>query len=171
MRPLITPQTKVASLLNDFPELEDTLIAMAPPFAKLRNPILRRSVAKVASLRQAAAVARLDVVKMVNELRSAVGQPLLEADNAPAREYFGEAPTWFDETRIVGSIDERELDPDVMPLAPVMRRAVKLAPGELLELVTSHLPAPGIDLLLQKGYAVWSLQGKGEVKTYVAKST
>ena len=46
----ITSQTKVAELLEHFPELEETLIAMAPPFKKLRNPVLRRSVAKVASL-------------------------------------------------------------------------------------------------------------------------
>ena len=44
----ITSQTKVAVLLEHFPELEETLIAMAPPFKKLRNPVLRRSVAKVA---------------------------------------------------------------------------------------------------------------------------
>ncbi|MHC4830644.1 MAG: DUF1858 domain-containing protein [Planctomycetota bacterium] len=42
----ITPETKVAQLLQHYPELEETLIAMAPAFKKLRNPVLRRSVAK-----------------------------------------------------------------------------------------------------------------------------
>jgi hypothetical protein len=46
----IEPSTKVAALLDRYPELEDVLIEMALPFKKLRNPILRRSVAKVASL-------------------------------------------------------------------------------------------------------------------------
>ena len=59
----IDESTKVAALLDSYPELEDVLIGIAPPFKKLRNPILRRSVAKVASLRQAAAVARMSAVR------------------------------------------------------------------------------------------------------------
>ena len=55
-KPLITSTTKVADLLKSYPELEDVLIAMAPPFKKLKNPVLRRSVAKLATLQQAAAV-------------------------------------------------------------------------------------------------------------------
>ena len=52
----IQPSTKVAQLLDAYPELEEVLIRMAPPFRKLKNPILRRSVAKVATLKQAAIV-------------------------------------------------------------------------------------------------------------------
>jgi hypothetical protein len=77
---MITPSTKVADLLKRYPELEDLLISMAPPFRKLKNPVLRRSVAKVASLSQAAAVARLPVADVVNKLRSAVGQPPMTGD-------------------------------------------------------------------------------------------
>ena len=43
----ITPSTKVNELLYAFPKLEETLIGIALPFKKLRNPFLRRSVAKV----------------------------------------------------------------------------------------------------------------------------
>ena len=57
----ITAGTKVAALLSAHPELEDLLISMSPAFIKLRNPVLRRSVARVATLRQAAAVGKLDV--------------------------------------------------------------------------------------------------------------
>jgi hypothetical protein len=46
----IEPTTKVAALLKHYPELEDVLIETAPPFKKLRNPLLRMSVAKFASL-------------------------------------------------------------------------------------------------------------------------
>jgi hypothetical protein len=47
----ITPSTKVAALLDRFPELEELLIGIAPPFKKLKNPMLRRGVAKVASVK------------------------------------------------------------------------------------------------------------------------
>ena len=78
----IEPSTKVAALLDRFPELEDVLIEMAPPFKKLRNPILRRSVAKIASLRHAAAAGRLPVDELVNRLRAQVGQEAVASEDA-----------------------------------------------------------------------------------------
>jgi hypothetical protein len=69
----IRPSTKVADLLDAYPELEEILINMAPPFKKLKNPILRKSVAKVATLQQAAIVGRVDVSSMIDQLRKAVG--------------------------------------------------------------------------------------------------
>ena len=47
----ITPSVTVHNLVGAFPELEDVLIGIAPPFKKLRNPLLRKSVAKVARVK------------------------------------------------------------------------------------------------------------------------
>jgi len=55
-RPVITPDLKIGAFLEAYPELEEVLIAAAPAFAKLRNPLLRQSVARVTTLRQAARV-------------------------------------------------------------------------------------------------------------------
>jgi hypothetical protein len=44
----------VADLLDSWPELEETLVAQAPAFRRLRNPVLRRAVARVATLEPAA---------------------------------------------------------------------------------------------------------------------
>ena len=134
----ITPETKVAALLKHYPQLEDVLIRMAPPFKKLKNPILRRSVATVASLRQAAAVGRISVDEMVNTLRATVGQetsPVEQVDDAVS--YFSPQPQWFDSKKVVESMVEEELDPDVMPLNPLIRRATELREGEIIELVSS----------------------------------
>ncbi|MBB30634.1 MAG: hypothetical protein CME25_17230 [Gemmatimonadetes bacterium] len=70
----ITPQTRVAELLEAYPELEDVLIGMAPAFKKLKNPMLRRTVAKLASLETAAGMAKLEPREMVRKLREVVGQ-------------------------------------------------------------------------------------------------
>jgi hypothetical protein len=70
----ILPSTKVAALLDRYPELEEVLIGLPPPFKKLKNPLLRKGVAKVASLRNAAAVGGITVHELVNKLRAAVGQ-------------------------------------------------------------------------------------------------
>jgi hypothetical protein len=42
----ITPSTKVNDLLDAYPEIEEILIGIAPPFKKLKNKFLRKSVAK-----------------------------------------------------------------------------------------------------------------------------
>ena len=60
----ITPETTVHRLLEAYPELEETLIGIAPPFKKLRNPLLRRSVAKVASLRHISSVGGVPLVSL-----------------------------------------------------------------------------------------------------------
>ncbi len=165
----ILATTKVAALLDHYPELEETLIAMAPPFKKLRNPILRRSVAKVASLRQAAAVGRVSVDDVVNALRAAVGQPSLSTEEGPADAgYFGAEPDWFDQGRVVQSIDESvDVEDDSMALNLVNEQGKKLASGEILELRTSFLPVPGIDIMRQKGFRSWSVEDAPDrIRTY-----
>lgn len=49
---IITPKTKVLELIETYPELEDILIEYAPAFKKLKNPLLRKTVAKIATLQQ-----------------------------------------------------------------------------------------------------------------------
>ena len=166
----IGPETKVAALLNHYPELEDVLIAIAPPFKKLRNPILRRSVARVASLKQAAAVAGIPVDEVVNTLRDSVGQEAIAVDPTPSdTSYFGERPPWFDLEKLVLTLEERQLDPDMMPLTELLAEARKLQNGEMLVLVTDFLPAPGIDIIKKRGFLVWTTrEGDEVIKTYVS---
>jgi hypothetical protein len=168
----IEPTTKVAALLAHYPELEDVLIEMAPPFKKLRNPLLKMSVAKVASLRQAAAVARIPIEEVINRLRRAVGQePTTVADAGADTSYFSSQPEWFDPSNIVASIDEREGGTeDEMTLNRASRRAKKLQGPEILELITTFLPAPGIDVMKAQGFSAWSVEeDSGLIRTYFSK--
>src|ERR1700693_259222 len=91
----ILPATKVAALLDRYPELEDVLIALAPPFKKLKNPFLRKGVAKVASLRQAAVVGGMPVSELVNKLRAAIGQQPTTSQDTGVIAYFVPQPEWF----------------------------------------------------------------------------
>jgi hypothetical protein len=168
----ILPSTKVAALLDQYPELEDILIGLAPAFKKLKNPLLRKGVARVASLRQAAAVGGMSVSALVNPLRVAVGQPPIASDDADERAaYFSSRPGWFDAAKIVDSIDESKADPDKMPVVTVLQRAILLRHGEILELVTNFLPVPGIEIIKKKGFRVWSSQSAPDlIRTYTSKS-
>jgi hypothetical protein len=73
-KPIITPKTKVGELLDAFPQLEGSLIEMAPAFIKLRNPLLRRTIARVATLQQAALTGDVPVGELVRRLREEAGQ-------------------------------------------------------------------------------------------------
>jgi uncharacterized protein DUF1858 len=167
----ILPSTKVGALLDRYPELEDILIGLAPPFKKLRNALLRKGIAKVASLRQAAAVGGVPVIDLINKLRAAVGQePIVSEDASESISYFSGQPEWFATAKIVTSIDERAADPNKMPIVAVLQKAARLQAGEMLELVTTFLPAPGIEIMRRKGLRVWSVQeGPELVRTYVSK--
>lgn len=165
----IEPSMKVATLLREYPELEEVLIGIAPPFRKLRNPVLRRSVAKVASLGQAAAVAQIPVRVLIDELRAALGQ------RAPLAAYLEDrppdadtAPDWVARSTVVATVDGDDIE-ERMPVLEVLEHARKLGPDEMVELRTEFLPAPGIDLMRQRGFRVWSrFDGPSVVRTFVA---
>ena len=165
----INGDTKIAALSDAYPELEETLIEMAPPFKKLRNPILRRSVAKVASLRQAASVGRLPIAEMVNALRAAVGlKPINNETTHEVHDHFGAQPAWFDESRIVTRLNESDFDESRMPIISIIKRCKELREGEILEIRTGFLPAPGIDLMLAKGFLSWSIEDEEDrIHTYL----
>ena len=70
----IGPETTVGAMLDAYPELESVLVEMAPAFAKLRNPAVRRTVAKVATLEQAARIGGISLPALILRLRNVTGQ-------------------------------------------------------------------------------------------------
>jgi hypothetical protein len=169
----IRPSTKVAQLLDAYPELEDVLIRMAPPFKKLKNPILRKSVAKVATLKQAAIAGRLELSSMINQLREAIGQaPLAEMEVISEEHYLGAAPGWFDQNCVAISIDDRAGDSDEMAITRILRALGDLDARQVVELTTTFLPAPGIDAARNKGLLTWTVQeGEALYRTYFTRSS
>jgi hypothetical protein len=167
----ITPSVTVHKLLEVYPELEDVLIGIAPPFKKLKNPILRRSVAKVATLRHASTVGSVPLNHLVNVLREYVGQ-LPSEENYEDINYFTDKPDWFEERKVALSIDEQnDSKNNEMTLGPILRGAKRLTKGEIIELKSSFLPAPGIEIMRSKGYDSWSVKRDGEmISTYFLKN-
>lgn len=134
----ITPATKVAELLESWPELEAVLIAQAPAFRRLKNPVLRRTVARVATLEQAAGVGGVPARELVAALRRAAGLEAGEGGGTPGAgaEAGSEAvPEWAATGRVVETLDaEALLDAGEVPLARVNARAKELRDGELLRI-------------------------------------
>lgn len=167
----INPSTRVKDLLDAYPELEDTLIGIAPPFKKLKNPLLRKSVAKVATMKHISAVGGIPLNELIRKLQTATGQSVSD-DSYEDETYYSSRPDWFLADRISVSINEEKLeDPDKMTLVSILEKAKDLKKGEIIELVTTFLPAPGIDTLKSKGYSVWTEKGEdGLIRSYFLKN-
>ena len=104
---IISPKTKVLQLIETYPELEDVLIEFVPAFKKLKNPLLRKTVAKIATLQQASAIGNVKIEELINTLRKAVGEDLISIEDN--ENYNTIKPEWFEERKILHSIDIREM--------------------------------------------------------------
>ena len=153
---IITPRTKVYELLQAYPELEDLLIEMAPVFKKLKNPVLRRTIARVTTLQQAAQVGEIPVHSLVNTLRQKVGQDSLEGLAAGSEGQVAK-PAWLKEEKIVKRLDARPvIEQGGHPLGEVLTGVGDMKPGEIFELVTPFMPAPLIERVVAQGFDNWS---------------
>ncbi len=170
-RLIISPKTKLGELLDAFPQLEDVLLELSPSFAKLKNPILRKTVARVATLQQAAVVGGLKVEELVNRLRKEVGQDQFAGEKENDQYVLNAPPDWFDASRVTRSFDASPIiNTGGSPMAEILSIAHKLQSGELLELKTPFTPAPIIDMLNEKGFKSFSLKREGEIISYFWKA-
>lgn len=166
---IITPQTKVGELLDAYPELEKVLFELSPAFAKLKNPILRKTVAKVATLQQASVVGGLQVGDVVNRLRREIGQSELSDIERP-EETAQKAPRWFDDKKIAIRFDAVPLiNSGASPMSEIFSRASQLKDDEILEVITPFIPAPIIEKLKERGFESYSIEYQNNVLSYFCK--
>lgn len=157
---IISPKTKVLQLIESYPHLEDVLIRYVPAFSKLKNPVVRKTVAKVATLQQAATIGGVKVEDLINVLRKEVGQDaVLIADEVG---FNTVQPAWFDEAKIVSRFDVREmLNSGEHPVNQVISDLKKLNDGEIYQIIAPFIPAPLVEKAISLGYDHW-IDNKGE---------
>ncbi len=166
----ITPDSKLGELLERWPGLEDVLVELSPHFRALRNPVLRRTVAKLATLRQVSKVSGVALGVLVERLRAGAGLPAVafteDGAAAPA-----ERPAWAADPAVARRHDARAaIEAGEHPMARVMADLARLSGGEVYELVTPFVPAPLVDLARGKGFAAFSVaETQALVRTYFRK--
>jgi hypothetical protein len=151
---IIAPKTKIAELIDAYPQLEQVLIGYVPAFEKLRNPVLRKTVARVTTLQQAAVIGSVKVEDLINQLRKEVGQDQFTGEiSAP---YTTEQPGWFSETRVVAELDARGmLAAGEQPVNQVIADLQALDPGDIYRLLAPFMPAPLVDKASSLGISHW----------------
>lgn len=151
---IITPKTKVLELIETYPELEEVLIEYAPAFKNLKNPVLRRTVAKIATLQQAAAIGGVKTEELINRLRKEVGQDSISGEIGSQYNY--QKPDWFAENKIVKHFNASEmLAAGEHPVNQVVADLNHLEAGKIYELKAPFLTAPLIDKASSLGLKHW----------------
>jgi len=168
----IGPETTVGALLEAYPELEGVLVEMAPVFAKLRNPVIRQTVAKVATLEQAAKIGDVSLQAMIVRLRDATGQtapdlPILQ----PSQDARDDASCLM-ARRVVEEIDaDAMLERGIHPIGKIREAVGVLGQGEVVVLRSSFRPQPLIETLRRSGAAVHSSTQDATHLTWFGRQT
>lgn len=166
----ILPSTHIGELLERYPELEEVLIGMAPAFKKLKTHFCGRASGKWrrCAVRRLWEPCRSRTREQAAQRRGA-GGVCFRRRGGEGR-LLWEQPEWFDANKIAVSIDESSADPNKMPINAVLQKMQGLQAGQMLELITDFLPAPGIDIMKKKGFQVWTMRkGPERICTYVLK--
>lgn len=149
-----TAETVVAEAIAADPAVIERLARIHPAFEKLRNPLLRKVMARLVTFREAAKVAGVDIEVV---LAAANGAPA-EAAPAPTAAVAPDdekAPLWVENKDLHDrvAIDVRPiLAEGGEPLGPIMRLAATVPPGGLLVLDAPFDPAPLRRVLGNKGF-------------------
>jgi len=68
----LNPKTKIDDLLKEYPFLLDYLVSRSPSFSLLKNPVMRKTVGKMATLAQASALGAIPIETLLVDLAAEV---------------------------------------------------------------------------------------------------
>lgn len=146
------PDTVVADAIKRDPAVIDRLVAFDPKFRKLRNPVLRRVMARLVRFRDAARVAGVPLDALMAAVNGG-DMPAPAPEGGTAEEE--PRPDWL------ASVDEglaRRLDVRPMlaaneePLGAILHQAAKVSAGGVFLLEAPFDPMPVRRVLGRKGF-------------------
>jgi DUF438 domain-containing protein len=68
----LTPKTKIMALIKEYDFMLDFLVEYSPEFKKLKNPVLRNTVGRMATLELAASMAKVPLDKLIQDIRAVI---------------------------------------------------------------------------------------------------
>jgi hypothetical protein len=161
-------------IFEDYPGLEERLIEIVPVFKKLKNPVLRKTVARIATVQQAATIANIPVNELVTMLRTEANQELDNLDHNPDNYNLNfEKPDWYDADKVIDNLDLGPiLEAGEHPIHQVVADLKNLKEGQILDVLSPFLPAPLVDKATSLGYQHYIVPCSGEaVNVYFLSAT
>jgi len=152
----ISPQDKVSEVLARDESLVEVFVRHAPHFDKLRNRAMRRVMARLITVEQAAATAKIPVQRLVSDLNAALGLSGESLTAAPAAPPASATATSDDRHPANARIVEVDVRADLRsgrePFSRIMGAVAALQTGEVLHLRAIFEPAPLYTVLGKRGF-------------------
>lgn len=152
----VSAADRVSEVLARDESLVDVFVRHAPHFAKLRNRAMRRVMARLVTVAQAARTAGISADRLVHDLNDALG--IVAEPMAVASESVTDIRTSVDSARRPASAAIVELDvrEDLRtgrePFSRIMRAVAALGSEEVLHLRAIFEPAPLYTVLGKRGF-------------------
>jgi hypothetical protein len=151
----VTPTDRVSDVLARDETLVEVFVRHAAHFEKLRNAAMRRVMARLVTVEQAARIAAVPVDRLVRDLNEALH---IDVRPAAAAAYDSAARPAPGESHRPASLREIELDlREAMrsgrePFSRIMAAVAALGPSEVLRLRTIFEPVPLFGLMAKRGF-------------------
>jgi hypothetical protein len=130
-------------------------MGIAAPFKNLKNPVLRKTVGKLATIEKVARIGNLEVLELLNMLRKEVGQAQLHLGVDSEVVWQEGEPQWI-RNEPQNIIDGSELlNRGEHPLQKVHQLMRESEKGDILLLKTNFKPIPLIEEMQKHNYEVY----------------
>ena len=152
----VTAADTVSDVLARSESLVDVFVRHAPHFAKLRNRAMRRIMARLVTVEQAARTANVSPERLVHDLNEALGiaDPVDVARKTPDTVAASTNLASHPADANVVEVDVREdLRAGREPFSKIMLAVAQLRADEVLRLRTIFEPAPLFSVLAKRGFA------------------
>jgi len=152
---------RVSSVLAREPALLEVFLQTSPSFAMLKNPMARKTMAKLVTIEQAARVAGVEAQVLLARLNAALGEGPAEPPPAVAEAKAPEPPPAAPPPPgLLATPAERIADLDVRedlragkePLRQILEAVRALPEGHVFRLRAIFEPAPLYDVLAKQGF-------------------
>lgn len=158
----ITATERISSVLKRDEKLVEVLVAFSPTFSKLKNPIMRRTMAALVTVEQAAQIAGVDARALVDRLNQALGESPASGSESEAIEHDAststEPPTEVPE-ELKAIPEAQRIECDVRedlragrePFQKIMAAVKSVSPGQVLRVRATFEPVPLYSVLGKRG--------------------
>ncbi len=164
---IVDKNTKIGDLLKMRKDALDIIASIAPAFEKLKNPVLRKSIAPRVRVKDAARIGNLTVNEFLNALAKHGFE--VRTDDRETVEVQPKKCEQLKNYKIV-SFDVRPLlEKGQDPFNNIREKLTALNPGEALEVILDFEPVPLIDLFEKSGYDHCTKCEDDHVSTYFFK--
>ncbi len=161
--------TRLFAIFEEYPALEEKVMQMAPIFRNLTNPVLRKTVGKLASVEKVAKIGKLDPGTFLNALRQEAGLPTTDELPEETIEIPQDAPDWISGDPLHVIDGTAMLAEGVHPIGLINEQMQEAASGEFVLLQTNFPPLPLVEAMEKQGYLVFHKETEGEHQTFIGK--